>query len=191
MRKEFRKWFCWLGVSAGVLLLTPDLGTARDFRVNLIPNGTVYGCATCHTSPAGGGARNAFGQAVEALVAPGSTAAFWSAALAAADADGDGASNGLELQDPAGTWRPGDPRPGDASKVTHPGDPNSKPVVSAVSWANELAALDWNSSKAASIDLSGLSDEGTMAKAGKSSRAIPWRVLDYYLWLTKILLKWM
>lgn len=101
---------------------------ARPWRPNQIPNGARLGCAACHVSSAGGGARNAFGSAVEEVVSPGSQAAFWSATLARLDSDGDGASNGLELQDPNGTWRPGQAAPGTASLVTNPGDRNSTPA---------------------------------------------------------------
>lgn len=100
---------------------------AIDARVNLIPNGAINGCANCHVNPAGGGDRNVFGQAVEGLVSAGSASPFWGPALAGADADNDGASNGLELQDPTGAWRPGQPNPGTAAQVTRPGDASSRP----------------------------------------------------------------
>ena len=79
--------------------------------------------------------RNAFGQEVGAnhLSTPGSGGQVeWSEALAMLDSDGDGFTNGQELQDPAGTWRIGQPFPGDAALVTNPGDPNDFPNTTAV-----------------------------------------------------------
>ncbi len=94
---------------------------ARTWRSTQIPNGGVAGCVTCHFSPQGGDARNAFGAAVEELVPAGSAMNFWGPELAALDSDGDGRTNGEELLDPAGMWTPGDPHPGDAAEVTNPG----------------------------------------------------------------------
>lgn len=105
---------------------------ARPWRPDQAPNAynieTNGGdeCMTCHIN-GGGTERNAFGLDVEAIVTPNSGEPFWSAELAQMDSDGDGFSNGEELQDPEGTWSEGDPDPGDISLVTHPGDPNSFP----------------------------------------------------------------
>jgi hypothetical protein len=96
---------------------------ARDFRVNMIPNGSKFGCANCHVSAGGGGARNAFGNAVNARVTPGGAQQFWDAALAAADSDGDGFSNGAELGDPDGDRQ----NVGPSSLVSNPGNSASKP----------------------------------------------------------------
>ena len=86
--------------------------------------------SNCHVNPGGGGTRNAFGLAVEPLVAQNSNAEFWGPALAKLDSDGDGFTNGEELQDPNGTWKKGDPNPGTSALVTHPGDASSHPVAS-------------------------------------------------------------
>ena len=51
----------------------------------------------------------------------------WDKDFAETDSDGDGFTNGEELQDPEGNWREGDADPGDAAKVTNPGDPTSFP----------------------------------------------------------------
>lgn len=115
-----------------VVLITTSVLVTRDFRVSKIPNGGKFSCENCHVSVFGGGDRNAFGIAVEALVSPGSTQDFWGPALASADSDGDGFSNGVELQDPNGAWRTGQPNPGNASLVTNPGNPNSKPTSTSV-----------------------------------------------------------
>ena len=106
----------------------PQLSIARSFRINYIPNGLVNLCSNCHINPGGGGARNAFGLAVEPLVAQNANAEFWSSTLAKLDSDGDGFTNGQELQDPNGTWKKGDTNPGDAKLVTNAGDANSHPA---------------------------------------------------------------
>lgn len=82
------------------------LATARNFRVQQMPNGSAFGCGTCHTSAGGRGPRNSFGQAVGAIVGGPSSTAFWSPTLAALDSDGDGTANGLELGDPEATATP-------------------------------------------------------------------------------------
>ena len=116
---------------------------ARGARVDQIPNGAVLGCGGCHTNPAGGGSRNAFGLMLENgyltdLSYLGSV--VWGPELAALDADGDGASNGQELGDPDGSWSMGDPNPGDPADVTDINDAESFPppptAVEASSWAN-------------------------------------------------------
>ncbi len=121
-----------LYIFAFVLIVSSTILLSRSFRVQKIPNGNKSACANCHVDPNGGGTRNDFGVAVEALVTPGGTQDFWSEQLASLDSDGDGFSNGVELQDPNGTWRPGQPNPGDNSLVTNPGDPNSKPNPTSV-----------------------------------------------------------
>ncbi|MEW6233978.1 MAG: CHRD domain-containing protein [Candidatus Omnitrophota bacterium] len=102
---------------------------ARSYRVNLIPNGNANQCANCHVNPGGGGTRNAFGKAVEQLINQGAGDSFWGAALAIVDSDGDGATNGVELQDADGVWKPGNPAPGVLAKVTKPGDAQSFPAA--------------------------------------------------------------
>lgn len=87
---------------------------------NEIPNGFVNRCANCHLDPAGGGDRNAFGLAFANLF-------FWDPSLAAVDSDGDGFTNGEELQDATGQWFPGDPPPGEQHLVSSPGFDFSTP----------------------------------------------------------------
>lgn len=114
-------------IAGGIIF---QLGS-RSFRVSQVPNGSKFSCATCHVSPAGGGTRNSFGLEVQAnfLVNDDVT---WNSSLANLDSDGDGFSNGTELQDPTGAWRIGQPNPGVLAEVTNPGDPTSKPNPSAI-----------------------------------------------------------
>lgn len=114
-------------IAGGILF---QLGS-RSWRVTQVPNGSKFSCATCHMSAAGGDARNPFGLEVQAnyLVNDDVT---WNSSLANLDSDGDGFSNGTELQDPTGAWRIGQPNPGDLSVVTNPGDPTSKPAPNAI-----------------------------------------------------------
>lgn len=93
-------------------------------NVNNIPGLNGNTCNTCHTN-GGGSARNAFGLDVKKNLSGNSI--NW-AALSKLDSDGDGFTNGQELQDPQGTWVPGQASPGDPTKVTRPGDKNSIPT---------------------------------------------------------------
>lgn len=102
------------------LITITNFSWARPFRPGQIPNGNKFSCANCHINPAGGGARNPFGTVVENNYLVNGDVQ-WQAALAALDSDGDGRTNGQELQDPNGAWRIGDPAPGDYNKVSNPG----------------------------------------------------------------------
>ncbi len=108
---------------------------AKSFRVSQIPNGSKFSCMTCHTSP-NGGARNAFGKAIEDDFLSGGNV-VWNEVLAALDSDNDGFTNGEELQDPDGEWSSGSANPGDMDMVTNPGDATSHPDPNSV---NELIA---------------------------------------------------
>lgn len=101
---------------------------ARDWRIGQIPNGEKFSCGNCHIDIQGGGPRNDFGKLVETKVTPAGHEEFWNSTLAFQDSDGDGFTNGQELGDPNGTWRPGQPNPGSSSAVSNPGDPNSVPI---------------------------------------------------------------
>ncbi len=114
--------------TTGLCLLLAGIKTAaaRDFRINQMPNGPMLGCLACHTSPAGGTARNTFGQAV--FTATGGSSGpvpFWTPALAALDSDNDGFCNGQEVGDPEGD---GTAKVG--AVVTNPGMSTSKPANS-------------------------------------------------------------
>lgn len=141
------RWASAIAVLA--LVLAAVSADARPSRVAQLPNGAVLGCGGCHVSPSGGGVRNSFGLQIESdfLTASGfSGEVIWGPELAALDADGDGASNGLELGDPEGAWRVGDAAPGDADAVTQPWNADSFPppaptAVAASSWADVKALM--------------------------------------------------
>jgi hypothetical protein len=87
------------------------------------PQGANFGCPLCHQDGVfGAGNRTPFGAQVAGVAAGGNY--DWSA-IYNLDADGDGASNGLELGDPDGLWRTGAPDP--EGPVTDPNDPNALP----------------------------------------------------------------
>jgi len=102
---------------------------AREQWLAQIPNGQVNSCLNCHFSAGGGGSRNPFGKSVEdALIG---NNVRWDL-IFNIDSDGDGFTNGEELQDPDGQWNVGDSGPGNTTLVTLPGDASSKPTVSSV-----------------------------------------------------------
>ena len=112
-------------LAAIFILAVAETVQGRSFRVNQIPNGSVNSCSNCHINPGGGGTRNSFGQAVEAGLIGSNV--DWGSALASLDSDGDGFTNGQELQDPNGTWTTMLPAPGNPSLVSKPGNAGSIP----------------------------------------------------------------
>lgn len=95
----------------------------------------VKPCITCHNNADGGlGAScgtppclNPFGVAVQVILDGGGGATVWTPSLAAADSDGDGFTNGQELQDPSGMWAMYTSSPGNPMYVTRPGFADSSP----------------------------------------------------------------
>ncbi len=87
---------------------------------NLVAAGGCDGL--CHAAP--GGALSS--QLYLDLEAAGFV---WNAAMANADSDGDGYSNGWELQDPSGTWISGTAYPGSAAFVSNPTLSGSRPPL--------------------------------------------------------------
>lgn len=138
------------------LVALPQLVHARAARVGQLPNGSTFGCANCHVSASGGGARNAFGQAVPLNGGgPGATV-NWNATIAAADSDGDGFSNGTELGDPDG-----DGNPTAGAQITNPGDATSFPqVVNRSPVLNAINPQTVLEGESLSIALSGSDEDG-------------------------------
>ena len=92
---------------------------ARSPFVDGIPNGNVFSCNTSHDQAFG---LNRFGDAFK-------TNGFkWDSNLSALDSDGDGAVNGVELQDQSGIWQHGHANPGNPGEVSNPGDASSVPT---------------------------------------------------------------
>jgi hypothetical protein len=103
-----------------------------------IPNGSVNTCFNCHINPNPdlgiGGARTPFGNAVFNIIVrdripigESQPEPFWGPELAMLDSDGDGFTNGQELQDPTGSWSFGQPDPGNPALVSNPGVASSAP----------------------------------------------------------------
>ena len=96
---------------------------AHPAYVAMLPNGAnVKGFdAIGHIDPAGGGARNPFGQQVwdEWVNKFG-----WNATFCCMDADKDGQTNGLELGDPCCVWKV-NATPSFTTDISHPGLANS------------------------------------------------------------------
>lgn len=109
------------------IISTPLL--SKEQWVKEIPNGLINQCSNCHISSAGGGSRNVFGKAVENTLSKGKVR--WDL-IFNLDSDGDGFTNGEELQDADGQWAIGKANPGNSSLVTKPWDPKSKPTLSSV-----------------------------------------------------------
>jgi len=106
-------------------------------HVSQIPNGNISSCLTCHLNQHGGGL-NAFGRQISDSFLDENLDILWGPDAAALDADGDGASNGTELQDPEGYWSPDQPSPGNSAYVTLPGDSSSHPFVSITMLFSEM-----------------------------------------------------
>ncbi len=122
MKSTLQKLFMFSTIA---LVATQPL-FARSHRVDQLPNGNINGCANCHVSPGGGGARTAFGALVLSSFLDNGDV-VWNADIASQDSDGDGFSNGHELEDPFGLWMGGSPAPGQISLISNPGNDASIP----------------------------------------------------------------
>lgn len=115
-------------------------------RPDQIPNGRrnptpgFDPCLVCHTLY-GGSPRNAFGRDIEDHYLNFFGEVVWGPELAGLDSDGDGRSNGTELNDPNGLWREGQPQPGSPATVTNPGVAEAPPTPVSASSRPRLAAL--------------------------------------------------
>ena len=119
--------------------------SARSWRVAQIPNGQSLSCLNCHLSRTGGSV-NKFGNEVSGIVRSGSSDAFWSAALASKDSDGDGYTNGEELGDTNGDGI----IDSNITEVTNPGDSASFPSLKKITV--EISAADTVGSSVANGD---------------------------------------
>lgn len=118
--------------AASLLLVTvaPGQSHARPERVTQVPNGSVRGCLTCHTSTSDFRTRNAFGADVEkTLTMPGPNGLVQWDQVCGLDSDNDMASNGVEMLDPNCSWTTGTPDPGSSADFTNPADPNDAPPM--------------------------------------------------------------
>jgi hypothetical protein len=115
------RWFVW---SVGALAWGPP-ALAKGIFKGQVPNGSQYGCKTCHTTtkPA---AWNPFGLDVKATLV--GKQPYW-ASVCELDSDQDGFPNGVELLDPDCAWSTGMPSPAPATAATKPGDPLSFPAT--------------------------------------------------------------
>lgn len=112
-------------LSSFALISVASTAEARSFRVKDLPNGNKYGCTDCHTSNSGK-TNTGFGDDSEGyLVGSGSKSqrhVDW-AQLCPLDSDGDGLTNGQELNDPNCVWVRGQANPG--GTTSNPGKASS------------------------------------------------------------------
>ncbi|HEX5690018.1 MAG TPA: hypothetical protein VFX76_08445, partial [Roseiflexaceae bacterium] len=119
-----------LSLLIGAAYLFSSTASALPPSPGKIPNGSVYNCGSCHES---GHTFSDNSPQVPSTPAHGNALQLpflnanktWTAALALQDADGDGFTNGEELQDPAGAWAIGQADPGDVAFVSNPSDSNT------------------------------------------------------------------
>ncbi|MEM6926803.1 MAG: hypothetical protein AAF602_07755 [Myxococcota bacterium] len=116
-----------LAATVGILLSSANPASARPPRVSQVPNGAEFGCALCHVSPSGGTDLDVFGEQVltMGLNGTGATATVNWPAIVDLDADGDGLTNGEEVDDPDGDEIPnGEFEVSDPGDANDPGDPD-------------------------------------------------------------------
>ncbi len=141
MRKSF------ILIIALLLICNCSDAFSRLIRISNIPNGRKFACRTCHDmSDSKYTTRNPFGKEIEAnylqpTVPLKMKKVLWQPALAALDSDGDGYTNGQELDDPNGIITNGDSTNFD--NVTNPGDPASHPVnpASEITEIKQIASI--------------------------------------------------
>lgn len=126
---------------------------ARSNYPQMLPNGAMFGCQSCHP----GGATNqltGFGTDSSTRIAGGRV--NWPQ-LFALDSDGDGQTNGEELGDPCGVWTAG-ATPGRTNDLSNPGVAASKAANPRVP---ACGAPD-----AGFVDTGGAADTGVRRDAG-------------------------
>jgi hypothetical protein len=119
------------GLIAGSFLLSVYSVSAREPAPGWVPNGTKYSCNTCHVP----GNITADTQMLLDFWHTTPTIKTWTVALAQTDSDGDGWTNGEELQDPAGAWSVGNPSPGTFARVSNPSDLGSQPPTPQINFS--------------------------------------------------------
>lgn len=119
------------GLIAGSFLLSVYSVSAREPAPGWVPNGTKYSCNTCHVP----GDIAADTQMLLDFWHTTPTIKTWTVALAQKDSDGDGWTNGEELQDPAGAWSVGNPSPGALVRVSNPSDLGSQPPTPQINFS--------------------------------------------------------
>jgi len=106
-------------------VLSSAVSFSSTYKLKQIPNGEQFACQNCHLTTTGR-YLNSFGRDInDKFLNNGNV--IWGPELAALDSDGDGSTNGEELQDPEGKWKTGDKDPGNSELVSHPGDSSNKP----------------------------------------------------------------
>ncbi len=120
---------CRSPITAALLTLAAIAATPANAKtpfVNDVPNGDALACETCHIEAPN---VNWFGADVYWAYpdAPAEPEVRW-AKLYRLDSDLDGQTNGVELGDPCGLWRPGDEDP-EQDEYSNPGDAESMIAV--------------------------------------------------------------
>jgi hypothetical protein len=117
MVEEKKSRRLWVAGAVGFVAVAGIAGDAWAYSsfVAKIPNGSTNSCATCHEGSPSAGVFNPFGTAFK------DAGTNWTPALAEADSDGDGETNGTELGDPCGEWTVG-AQPARTTDISSPGD---------------------------------------------------------------------
>jgi hypothetical protein len=110
------------GLIGAAYLVGQPTASALPPSPGKIPNGAKYWCDSCHV--AGSYAANTQMKLDFLNASPTKT---WTVALAQTDSDGDGWTNGEEMQDPAGAWVMGQADPGTLARVSNPSQITSYP----------------------------------------------------------------
>jgi hypothetical protein len=109
-----------LSITLVLIVATATAALGHGQYVQRIPNGSVFSCRNCHNE-------HKFQLDFK------NNGLKWDKTLALKDSDGDGASNGVELQDPDGKWSQGKADPHIQGWSTYnPDDRTSTPPYAAV-----------------------------------------------------------